>query len=144
LAIDWGTLRIGLAVSDELGLTAQGLPTLERVSREADFAALEKLIAEREVRLVVVGDPLELSGAAGPQSEKARRFGRALAKRCSLPLEMWDERFTSGQAESMLRQGGITRRDKQKRSVDRMAAVLILQSYLEARPAPMPSPEAAS
>ena len=130
LAIDWGRNRIGLAVSDELGLTVRGLPTLVRKNRATDLAALERLVAENEVGLLVVGAPLHLDGTAGKSVGQAEQFGRTLAKRCRLPLELWDERLTSFEAENLLRERGGRR---EKADVDRLSAALILESFLAAR-----------
>jgi len=130
LAIDWGRRRIGLALSDELGLTVRGLPTLERKNRATDLSAIERIVTENDVRRLVVGAPLHLDGTAGKSVGQAEQFGRTIAKRCRLPLELWDERLTSFEAENLLRERGGRRA---KADVDRMAAALILDSYLAGR-----------
>ncbi len=130
LALDPGKRRIGLAISDELGLTAQGLPTLVRKSRSYDFEALRRTIAERQVKLVIVGNPLHMSGESGRQSQEAIRFARSLAKHCDIKVELWDERLTTREATHVLRQSGMGI-EKRKAVVDRLAATLILQSYLD-------------
>jgi putative holliday junction resolvase len=132
LGLDVGTKRIGLAVSDPLGITAQGLETLQRQNKRVDFERLGKVIADYGVTEIVVGLPLRMSGAEGTQSEKMRRFAEDLQKRFNLPVHLWDERLTSAQANRLLRE---TEMSIQRRGqvVDQMAAVLILQSWMEAR-----------
>lgn len=131
LALDFGARRIGLAISDPLGFTAQGLPTLERSNRERDLAALLALAREREVTLWLMGLPLHLSGAEGAQAQKVRTFGALLAARSGLPVEYWDERLTTVAAERVLREAELSLA-KRRQAVDRLAAVVLLQSYLEA------------
>lgn len=131
LALDLGSRRIGLAVSDPLGIVAQGLPTLIRTSKAKDLAALAQVAAEYEVGRIVVGLPLHLSGEEGPEAAAARRFARDLARHTGLPVVLHDERLTTRQAEAVLRTGGVSSRER-ARVVDQLAAVLILQSYLDA------------
>lgn len=131
LALDFGARRIGLAISDPLGLTAQGLPTLERSNRERDLAALLALAREREVTLWLMGLPLHLSGTEGAQAQKVRTFGALLAARSGLPVEYWDERLTTVTAQRVLREAELSLA-KRRQAVDRLAAVVLLQSYLEA------------
>jgi len=133
LALDVGSKRIGVAVSDPLGITAQGLPTLQRQNKRRDLEALGRLLTEYQVREVVVGLPLRLSGAEGTQSEKMRRFAEELQKYFRIPVHLWDERWTSTQANRLLRETEISI-EKRTQAVDRMAAVLILQSWMEAHP----------
>jgi len=135
LAIDYGSRRMGLAVSDPLGITAQGLATLERKNKRSDFARLERTLRQYEVREIVVGYPLRMSGEAGTQSEKVAEFAKALRQEFELPVHLWDERLTSAEANRVLREADISVR-KRAAAVDRMAAVLILQSFLEARSMP--------
>jgi putative holliday junction resolvase len=132
LAIDHGTRRMGLAVSDPLGITAQGLETLERKNKRTDFAHLEQIIRDYEVREIVLGYPLRMSGEAGTQSEKVAEFAEALRQRFQLPVHLWDERLTSAEANRLLREAEVSSR-KRAQAVDRMAAVLILQSFMQAR-----------
>jgi putative Holliday junction resolvase len=132
LALDYGKRRIGLAISDELGLTAQGLETLERTRVREDVARLAELAAQREVSLVVMGDPIHLSGRRGKQSEAVREFAARLHEKTGIPVEFWDERLTSVEAGRVLRKSGISSR-KRARAVDRLAAVLLLESYLDRR-----------
>lgn len=132
LAIDYGSRRMGLAVSDALGITAQGLKTMQRRNKQADFQYLQRMIRNYEVREIVLGYPLKMSGEKGPQSEKVAEFGEALRQRFGLPVHLWDERLTSAEANRLLREAELSI-EKRARAVDRMAAVLILQSFLEAR-----------
>jgi len=132
LAIDYGARRMGLAVSDPLGITAQGIETLERKNKRTDFAYLEGVIRDYEVKEIVLGYPLRMSGEAGTQSEKVAEFAEALRQRFQLPVHLWDERLTSAEANRLLREAEVSSR-KRAQAVDRMAAVLILQSFLAAR-----------
>jgi putative Holliday junction resolvase len=132
LGLDVGARRIGVAVSDPLGITAQGLETLQRRNKRYDLAALEQVIAEYEVREVVVGLPLRMSGAEGTQSDKMQLFAEDLRKRFRLPVHLWDERLTSAEANRLLRETELSI-EKRAKAVDRMAAVLILQGWMESR-----------
>ena len=134
LGLDVGSRRIGMAVSDPLGITAQGLETLQRQNKRQDLAALERVIREYAVREIVVGLPLRMSGADGTQSDKMQVFAEDLRKRFRLPVHLWDERLTSAEANRVLRDSemSIQRRGE---VVDRLAAVLILQSWLDTRAA---------
>jgi putative pre-16S rRNA nuclease len=130
LALDLGKRRIGLAISDGLGITAQGLPTLERRNKRTDLAALAALIRERAVTRILMGNPLHMSGTAGRQSEWAREFADALEKHTGIPVKMWDERLTTVEASRVLRQSGIGI-EKRAAAVDQLSAVILLQSYLD-------------
>jgi len=132
LALDVGSRRIGLAVTDALGITAQGLPTLERTNKRDDFAALRRVIRKQDVAEIVVGHPLRMSGESSSQTEKVVAFAEALRQHFSGPVHLWDERLTSAQANRLLDESGHTRLER-KGVVDQVAAVLILQSFLEAR-----------
>jgi putative holliday junction resolvase len=132
LAIDYGSRRMGLAVSDPLGITAQGLETLERKNKRSDFARLEKTIREYQVREIVLGYPLRMSGEEGAQSQKVADFAEQLRRRFQLPVHLWDERLTSAEANRLLRESELSIK-KRAQAVDRMAAVLILQAFLQAR-----------
>lgn len=134
LALDVGARKIGLAVSDPLGITAQGLDTLRRTNKRRDLAHLESLIGEYKVAEIVVGLPLKMSGQPGPQAEKVSAFAEELRRRFGLPVHLWDERLTSTQANRVLRQSEISIR-RRGLAVDRLAAVLILQNFLESRAA---------
>jgi putative Holliday junction resolvase len=125
-----GKKRIGLAISDPLGITAQGLPNLERTRKRDDLEAVERLAAEREVGLILMGNPINMGGAEGRQSAWAREFGTAIEKRTGVPVKYWDERLTSVEAGRVLRQSGIGI-GKRRAAVDRLSAVILLQSYLD-------------
>lgn len=131
LALDVGKRRIGLAISDELGLTAQGLRTIERRNNREDFAALARLVADHNVSLFLVGNPVNMSGEEGRQAAWVRQFAETLAERTGVPVKLWDERLTTVEAERVLRQSGISI-EKRARAVDRLSAVILLQSYLDA------------
>ena len=130
LGLDLGSRRIGVAVSDPLGITAQGLETLERRNKRHDFSHLEGVIREYEVKEIVVGLPLRMSGAEGTQAEKTHAFAEELRRRFQLPVHLWDERLTSAQANRLLRETDLSI-EKRGKAVDRMAAVLILQGWME-------------
>lgn len=132
LGLDVGSKTIGMAISDPLGFTAQGLTTVRRKNKRLDFEQLDRIIAEYQVSEIVVGYPLRLSGIEGIQSEKMQVFAEDLRKKFGLPVHLWDERLTSSQANRILRESEISIK-KRGEAVDRMAAVLILQSWMEAR-----------
>jgi putative holliday junction resolvase len=132
LAIDFGLARIGLAVSDALALTAQGLATLERTNREADLGRIAGLVAEYSVARVIVGYPISSSGGETEMSRRVVRFADELRARLACPVELWDERGTSLEADRMLRETGA-RRTARRRTRDRVAATILLQSYLDRR-----------
>lgn len=132
LAIDYGSRRMGLAVSDALGITAQGLETLERKNKRSDFARLERLVREYQIVEIVLGNPLRMSGEEGTQSRKVAEFADELRRRFGLPVHLWDERLTSSEANRLLREAEVSLQ-RRTQAVDRMAATLILQSFLQAR-----------
>ena len=134
LALDMGDRRIGLAISDEMGWTAQALETLIRKDLRLDLSYLTELIRSRGVTEVVVGLPRHLDGHLGPQAQKVLTFVESLKARMPVPVLMWDERLTSREAERTLIDAHV-RRSKRKTVVDQMAAVLILQNYLDAQEA---------
>ena len=121
-----------MAVSDPLGITAQGLETLRRKNKRTDLGRLKEVLRQFEIVEIVVGLPLRMSGLEGTQSEKMRQFAEDLRKASGLPVHLWDERLTSAEANRVLRDSemSIKRRGE---VVDRLAAVLILQSWMEAR-----------
>lgn len=129
-----------MAVSDPLGITAQGLETIRRQNKRADFSALYHVIHDYDIREIVVGLPLRMSGAQGIQSEKMTAFAEELRSKFKLPVHLWDERLTSAEANRLLRE---TEMSIQKRAavVDQLAAVLILQNFMAHRSA-MPQPPA--
>ncbi len=130
LAVDPGERRVGLAISDPLGITAQGLPTFDRKHGDV-FAHLRALASRYEIERVVVGRPLSLSGRESDSTRRAAEFARAIEDALSVPVDLWDERLSSAEAERVL---AGTRAEKG--AVDRVAAVLILQGYLDARRRP--------
>ena len=132
LGLDVGHKRIGMAVSDLLGITAQGIDTLQRRNKRTDFQQLAKVIRNYQVSEIVVGLPLRLSGANSAQTVKVEEFADELRARFSLPVHMWDERLTSVQANRLMREADVSL-EKRAASVDRMAAILILQSFMDAR-----------
>jgi putative Holliday junction resolvase len=134
LGLDVGTRRIGIAVSDPLGLTAQGVTTLHRQNRRHDFQELQKVVSQYEVREIVVGNPLRMSGESGAQAEKMAGFAAQLEQALRLPVRLWDERLSTAEAHRLLDETEI-RDSRRKEVIDKMAAVLILQSFLDARSA---------
>jgi putative Holliday junction resolvase len=130
LALDLGKKRIGLAISDPLRITAQGLPNLVRTNKRTDLAALESMVKEREVGLILLGNPINMRGSEGRQSGWVREFGADLELWTSLPVKFWDERLTSVEAGRVLRSSGISI-EKRAAAVDRLSAVILLQSYLD-------------
>ena len=132
LAIDHGARKIGLAVSDELGLTAQGLPTYYRSNKKADFDHLRRVIRQHGITEIVMGLPLRMSGAEGIQAEKVQAFAEELRHKFKLPVHLFDERLTSVEANRLLRETEMSIH-RRAEVVDQVAAVLILQSFLEFR-----------
>lgn len=132
LAIDFGLKRMGLAVSDPLGITAQGLPTLERTRLEEDLRRIEKLAEEYSVERVILGNPLGQGGNETVMSRRVAAFARKLRPLLKCPVELWDERLTSVEANRMLRDSGMGI-EKRRRAADRVAAALLLQGYLDRR-----------
>jgi len=130
LALDLGKKRIGMAISDPLGITAQGLPNLERTTKRADLAELARQVQERDVALILIGNPLHMSGDEGRQSAWVREFADALTARAGRPVRLWDERLTTVEASRVLRSSGIGIQ-KRARAIDRLSAVILLQSYLD-------------
>jgi putative Holliday junction resolvase len=132
LGIDFGEKRIGLAISDPLGFTAQGLETLANESRGQVLEALSKICKEREVREVVIGLPVNMNGSLGPKAKEVMELASELEKKLGLAVKTWDERLTSQQVNRLMIEADISR-GKQKKNVDRLAATVILQSYLESK-----------
>ena len=132
MGLDVGSKTIGLAVSDPLGITAQGLETIRRQNKRLDFEQLDRVIRQYQVAEIVVGLPLRMSGAEGIQAEKMQGFAEQLRQRFQVPVHLWDERLSSAQANRVLRDSemSIKRRGE---VVDRLAAVLILQSWMDHR-----------
>ena len=132
LGLDVGSKRIGLAISDPLGITAQGLETLRRQNKRLDFAQLEQVIREHRVTEIVIGLPLRMTGGEGIQAERMQAFAEEVRHRFRLPVHLWDERLTSAQANRLLRETDMSIK-RRGEVVDQMAAVLILQSWMDAR-----------
>jgi putative holliday junction resolvase len=132
LALDVGKRRIGLAISDPLGITAQGLPTLERTTVREDVAKLVELTTDRSVALFLIGEPLHMSGDKSRQAQYIRDFGERLTEKTGVPVQFWDERLTTVQAQRVLKESGISI-EKRARAIDRLAAVILLESYLDSR-----------
>jgi putative Holliday junction resolvase len=130
LGLDVGARRIGIAVTDPLGITAQGLETFHRKNKRTDLEYFRKLIRDHEIKEIVVGLPLRMSGAEGTQAEKIRLFADDLHKHFGLPIHFWDERLTSAEANRLLRETDLSI-EKRGKAVDRMAAVLILQGWMD-------------
>jgi putative Holliday junction resolvase len=144
LGLDVGNRRIGVAVSDELGLTAQPVLTLERKRRGSgtsrdDLRSLARLARRFSVVGIVVGNPLHLSGEASPQAARTQAFAAELGELTGLPIQLWDERLTTREAHQVLYEAGHARQ-LHRRVVDQVAATLILQSFLDGRPKRFPDP----
>lgn len=133
MALDVGDKTIGIAVSDALLLTAQGRPTLRRKDLKTDIETLHQIAQESEVHEIVVGQPLHMSGKESAQSEKVARFAEQLHKVLDIPVVFWDERLTSFAAEQHLEEMGLNWRQRREH-VDKIAAMIILQNYLDSRP----------
>ena len=134
LGLDVGTVRVGVALSDPLGIAAQPFEVIDRRKTEP-FARIAEIISENGVERVVVGRPLRLSGEAGPAVLAIEAFVAELVKRIEVPIELWDERLSTKQAERAMIEGGA-RREKRRQNIDKVAAALILQSYLDATGTP--------
>ena len=130
LGLDYGEKRIGLAVSDETGTMAQGLITLTRKNRQADLQALAGVMETQQIERIVVGYPLRIDGTAGIQCEKVKRFAELLERTFHLPVICWDETFSTKEAEQMMIEMKV-KRTKKRKMVDRIAASIILQDYLD-------------
>ncbi|WP_313756408.1 Holliday junction resolvase RuvX [Tissierella sp.] len=130
MGLDVGDKTIGVAVSDLLQITAQGITTIRRESKEKDYKALEILINEYNIKKVVVGLPKNMNGTLGPQGEKTIKFAEKLKNKYKLEIIYEDERLTTQAAEKMLISGDV-RRDKRKTVIDKVAATFILQTYLD-------------
>ena len=129
-ALDVGEKRIGVAISDLSQTIARSLQVIQRSSRQEDFAAVARLTEEYEVEKVVVGYPRSLDGMAGAQARRVERYAADLAKALTVPVVLWDERFSTVSAERLMRQAGL-RGDKRRERVDAVAAAVILQDYLD-------------
>lgn len=123
-----------MAVSDGLGLTAQGLPTLERTTIREDIDRLAEITRDKSVTLYLVGDPLHMSGDQSRQAQYIRDFADRLSKKTGVPVQFWDERLTTVQAQRVLKESGISI-EKRARAVDKLAAVILLESFLDSQTA---------
>ncbi|KZL94311.1 Holliday junction resolvase RuvX [Clostridium magnum] len=130
LGLDIGDRTIGVAVSDPLGFTAQGITTIRRKSNEKDLEELKKVCDEYKVETIVSGLPKNMNGTLGPQSEKVIAFCKLIEENIKLPIKMWDERLTTVAAHRVMLEGDLSR-SKRKKIVDKMAAMYILQGYLD-------------
>jgi putative Holliday junction resolvase len=132
MALDVGKARIGIALSDPLGYTAQPLLTLWRKNPSEDFRSILRLVRKHEVTEIVVGNPLHMSGDISPWAAKVQQFAEKLRERSGLPVELWDERLSSVAAHEILDQAGHDRKDR-KQIIDQVAAVVILRGWMEAK-----------
>lgn len=132
LGLDVGEKTIGVAVSDPLGLTAQGITTIKRFSNKEDFDKLKGYIDEYNIKKVVVGLPYNMNGSLGPSGEMAQKFATKLMNKYKVEIIYQDERMTSMSAERVLIEGGV-RRENRKQYIDKIAAVFILQSFLDSK-----------
>jgi putative Holliday junction resolvase len=130
MGLDVGDKRIGIAVSDPLGWTAQGHSVLHRTSLQKDLNQLQELCREMEVEKLVVGFPRNMNGTIGPKAQQIEEFARILQEHVNLPLDFWDERMTTKIAERVLIEADVSRR-KRRQVIDKMAAINILQGYLD-------------
>lgn len=133
LALDHGTKRIGVAVSDELKMIAQPLEYIPAEPYDAFLVRLNQILVEKEIERVFIGMPRNMDGTYGPAAEKVREFIVALKETLSIPIQTLDERLTSAQANRVLLEGNVRRADR-KQKVDAMAAAILLQSYLDNAP----------
>lgn len=134
MGLDVGSKTVGIALSDELGWTAQGLETL-KINEEENvfgFEELGKIIKEYDVGKIVVGLPKNMNGTIGPRGEASQFYGRELEERFGIPVILWDERLTTVAAERVLLEADVSRK-KRKKVIDKMAAVMILQGYLNSQ-----------
>ena len=129
LGLDIGDIRIGVALSDELGVAAHPLCTLTRKNRKVDLIAISDLVSIHKVERVIIGLPISLDGSIGPQAEKIQKFAKRLAHVIDIPIEFQDERFTTAEAEEILRSLNKDT-EEQKALIDEVAAVIILTDYL--------------
>lgn len=130
LALDHGTRRIGVAVSDEMKMIASPLEYIPAEPIDKVLARLQEIIREKQVALILIGMPRNMDGTYGPAAEKVKEFIGKLQQQITTPIKTWDERLTSVMANRVLLQGNV-RRDKRKQAVDKMAAAILLQSYLD-------------
>lgn len=135
MGLDVGDRRIGVALSDETGVLASPLSTLERVGPRQDPTAIAALVREHEVDAIVVGLPRNMDGSLGPQAQKVQAFAASVGAAARVPVRFWDERLTTVEAEQILSERNVPWQ-RRKGLVDQVAAVLILQEYLDHQPRP--------
>ena len=129
-SLDVGERTIGIAVSDLLGITAQGLDTIRRSDPEADLEHIVNILNDYEVNLVVIGLPKNMNNTLGPSADRAKEFGQELSKKIDIEVKYWDERLTTVSAQRTLLEGNVSRK-KRKQVIDKIAAVMILQNYMD-------------
>ncbi len=132
MGLDIGDKTIGVAVSDIMGLTAQGVKTIKRVGKKKDIEEIKKIIEERQVNKIVSGLPKNMNGTVGTQGEKVQKFCELLKEQTNLEIDFWDERLSTVAAERSLIEGNV-RRENRKKVIDMLAAVIILQGYLDSK-----------
>lgn len=130
LGLDIGDKTIGVAVSDPLGLTAQGITTIRRIGKEKDLEELKKICEQYDVETIVLGFPKNMNGTIGPTAEKVLNFSKLLEERFKLPIKLWDERLTTVAATRVMLEADMSR-NKRKKIIDKVAATYILQGYLD-------------
>ena len=130
MVLDIGDKTIGVALSDLMGMTAQGIKTIKRTSKKNDIEEIKQIIKEKQVNLIVSGLPKNMNGTVGPQGEKVQKFCELIKEETGLEIEFWDDRLTTVAAEKTLITADVSRK-KRKNVIDMMAAVLILQGYLD-------------
>ena len=132
MGLDVGTKNIGVALSDETGTLARGVEVVQRKSKTAAVARIREIVKEFNVREIVVGLPVNMNGTLGERALDSRKFAELLKQKTGLPVEFWDERLSTKEAEANLIKASVSR-GKRKRIVDRLAAQIILQGYLDSR-----------
>ncbi len=131
LALDLGERRIGVALSDPLRVVARPLTVITRSSKAEDFSAIGRLVAEHDVSLVLCGYPLSLDGSEGPQGRRLRRYAEALAEALPVTVKLWDESYSTVEADSILASEKLHTAAERRGRIDAVAAAVILQSYLD-------------
>jgi len=132
LGIDLGEKRIGLSISDELGITAQGLPTISSINEEENLKKINTVLEQYKVERIILGFPKNMNGTLGKQAEKVLSFAQKIKENYQIPIELEDERLSTSKAEKMLIQADQSRK-KRKKSIDKISAIIILQTYLDRR-----------
>lgn len=130
MGLDIGSHTIGVAITDELRITAQGLKTIRRKSKEEDFEEIIRIIDQFKIGKIVVGLPKNMNGTLGKQAERVLQWIKTIRQKVDLPIVTWDERFSTVEASRILLEADLSRR-KRKKAIDKLAAVIILQGYIE-------------